>query len=242
MKRLLPDHVRPIALCEYWIKKTTGRQVYSGPFSGLKYVEKANGSAYYPKLLGTYEKEIQHSLSTLIHQKPDSILIIGAGEGYYAAGLAKLLPGSAIHAFEIDTTGQVLLQAMCSLNQIENISIYGEFHLAKHAALLDQNQLIIVDIEGDEEMLLGKDLFVHSKNNWMIEIHSFDLLQKLQMEAQLRFDIQWIPVAKRTLADFPSHFPMLLSGILHRYWLSLVQEWRNESLGWLILQPKEQIV
>jgi len=232
--------MRPLFWCKIWIMKKTHKRVFSGSFRGLKYVSEAYGSAYYPKLLGTYEKELQGTLNKVILQKPETVLIIGAGEGYYSAGIAKLLPDSFIHSFETIPSGQLLIQKMCRLNDITNVKINGEFQLDKHYELIGQSDLIIVDIEGDEVMLLEKYLFENSKKNWIIEIHGSEILQLIQQEAHLFFNVEWIPVAKRTLRDIPADFLLFLPGIFNRYWLSLLQEWRTDSLGWLILQPKQR--
>ena len=78
----------------------TGGLVAGGPFKGLRYVDSAMGSTLGPKLLGTYEKELNHIVERIIARAYGTVVNIGAGEGYYAVGLATRMPDSRIICFE----------------------------------------------------------------------------------------------------------------------------------------------
>jgi hypothetical protein len=44
------------------------------------------------KLLGLYEKELEPALETVVQSKPDAVIVVGCAEGFYALGLARLIP------------------------------------------------------------------------------------------------------------------------------------------------------
>lgn len=47
---------------ETFLRKHFGLVVLTGPFSGMQYIDRAHGSAYLPKLLGSYEHELNSLL------------------------------------------------------------------------------------------------------------------------------------------------------------------------------------
>src|SRR5947209_15685441 len=85
-----------------------GLVVQNGPFTGMQYVERSIGSSLMPKLLGSYEANLQPVIEEIIRRAPATIVNVGCGEGYYAVGLARRLPHARVYAFEADPTGQAL--------------------------------------------------------------------------------------------------------------------------------------
>ena len=70
-------------------KLFANKVVLTGIFKGLKYPElTAYGSALYPKLIGSYEKELCPTLARLLEKNYSEIIDTGCAEGYYAVGLA----------------------------------------------------------------------------------------------------------------------------------------------------------
>lgn len=67
-----------------------GKRILAGPFRGMKYIENSHGSAYLPKILGSYEKELHKFIPRIVEEEYELILDIGAAEGYYAVGLSYL--------------------------------------------------------------------------------------------------------------------------------------------------------
>ena len=71
--------------------------VRHGPFAGLQYPElTAVGSALYPKLLGSYQREIQGWIEEICAAGYSEIVDVGFAEGYYAVGLARRLPRAGL--------------------------------------------------------------------------------------------------------------------------------------------------
>jgi len=130
--------------------------VRSGPFAGLRYpIADAAGSALAPKLIGSYEREIHGFIEKAITRAPPRILNIGAGEGYYAVGMARRLPRADVYAFETDAKGQSLIEALAKANGVgERVHVRGTCSPTDLDELTRQPALIICDIEGGERELL----------------------------------------------------------------------------------------
>jgi hypothetical protein len=41
-----------------WLSRITRTKVVTGPFQGMRYIYRSVGSSWFPKVLGTYEKEL----------------------------------------------------------------------------------------------------------------------------------------------------------------------------------------
>ena len=52
--------------------------IHAGPFKGMNYIDQAFASNVCSKLVGTYEKEIQHIIIDLLNVQFDALLDIGA--------------------------------------------------------------------------------------------------------------------------------------------------------------------
>ncbi|MFZ5437970.1 MAG: hypothetical protein ACOZAK_02865 [Patescibacteria group bacterium] len=56
--------------------------VKNGPFKGMQYTEpKSIGSEFFPKLLGSYEKELHSLIKKICSTKYEQIINIGSAEG-----------------------------------------------------------------------------------------------------------------------------------------------------------------
>ena len=99
-KKLIPTSILPLCyLANRTIRKANGK-VQSGPFSGMKYIDKAYCSSICPKLTGTYEKEIQNTIKQLLRQKFDAFIDIGSAEGYYSIGFARYGNCEQVYSYE----------------------------------------------------------------------------------------------------------------------------------------------
>src|SRR5262245_4258495 len=76
-------------------------EVLSGPCQGMKYPAfTAIGSTLFPKLLGTYERELATVMNEICSRPFTNVINIGCGEGYYAVGLALRVPTCHVYAFD----------------------------------------------------------------------------------------------------------------------------------------------
>ncbi len=233
--KIVPDRLRPIQYCKNYLKKVSNRQVLSGPFRGLKYIDQSAGSEYFPKLLGSYEKE----LHTIIEGIDGETVIIGAGEGYYPVGLAKKL-GKKMICYEESGLGRSLIGQLSKLNGVDAlVSIRGKCNPVDLQNKDLGMEYGIMDIEGSEMDFLYHGFFEKQKHTkWVIELHSNETHEKFRDRLDNIFKVEFVPTEPRGMRDFPVKVPWYARSIFQRYWVSLLQEWRSDSIGWLVLTPK----
>ena len=88
------------------------------PVKGLRLpVTTASGSTA-PDLAETYEEELNQHLEAIITQQPRAIVDLGAGEGFYAVGLARRLPNAQERAFNIDAAARRLCTEIATRNDV----------------------------------------------------------------------------------------------------------------------------
>lgn len=132
-----------------------GMRVFSGPFKGLELTPAALMGAFGPVLLGTYEHELHPYVEQAIARNYPQILNIGCAYGYYSVGLALRMPGTVVHAFDIDEAAQQKCREMSALNGVDaRVRIGGEFRGEDFASYAGRNTLVVMDIEGAETQLL----------------------------------------------------------------------------------------
>jgi hypothetical protein len=118
-KHILRD--LPAKSVRKWVDRELDQNIVrSGPFQNMKYARSRSrgliqASAYYPKLLGTYELEIASFVRRIGHLHVDRIVDVAAAEGYYAVGLA-LTTKAQVVAFEAHGTEEIL--ALAALNGV----------------------------------------------------------------------------------------------------------------------------
>lgn len=149
--------------------------VRNGPFKGLRYTDLETPEIqHWPKLLGSYEKELQEVIEFLITNDYQYVVNIGCGEGYYAVGLAMKMPNTQIIAFEENPWRRKLCQAMATANGVE-VDVRGR---CSEADLFELNTsgkcLFLCDCEGGENELFDRhfaEKFAH--HDFLIETHDF---------------------------------------------------------------------
>jgi predicted O-methyltransferase YrrM len=190
---------------------TRGR-VLAGPFAGMRYVGQAVGSAWCPKLLGTYELEIHAAIGAAIALSPDVVVNLGAAEGYYAIGLARALPAATIIAYEARESSHALIHRLAARNDVlRQIEVRG-------CAMPEQLQrdlstanhpLVVCDVDGGELALLDPDAATAlARSAILVELHDVLTGQPIAAEIRRRFapTHQIIEFASRarTAADLPA--------------------------------------
>ena len=202
MRRLLPARIRPIGYLTDLVRRRTQQSVRLGPFAGMHYVDSAIGSAYLPKLLGTYERELTDVIEQVCASRPELAVILGAAEGYYAVGLALRNPQARVVAFERLAGGRTALWKMASLNGVLNrIDIRGACDAAGLQAVLnssgkeregvepreedeDENErgkkvnvgspFVLCDVEGEEATLVDPQIVPNLRSACiLVETHEF---------------------------------------------------------------------
>jgi hypothetical protein len=158
--------------------------VQDGPFRGMRYTRAAVLTHHAtPNLLGTYERQLYPFLQEAA-VRSDLIIDIGAAEGYFAVGLARLT-GRPVVAFDVNGCERQMITEMAALNQVSPlVTVSSWCSSAKLADLVrGRRALVFCDIEGGEfslftpgavEALRGCDVFIElhgtpEQNSGLIE-------------------------------------------------------------------------
>ena len=214
------------------------RVVQGGPFAGMLYVDKAVGSNYLHKLIGSYEAVLHPLIHEIALKKLQTVIDIGSAEGYYLAGLGRLLPQTHLIGFEIEESGQQLTRELCSLNNIKNpLTLFGEATATNVAAEVTPGTLVICDCEGAEFDILNphEEESLSLVDMYVIELHDF--LRPGIKEALLE---RFAQTHTSRLIQFKmvdaTQFPFLanIADTNHRYELCRERGWQQQE--WLVLE------
>jgi hypothetical protein len=148
-----------------------GTIVRYGPFAGMVYpLEAALNRHVIPKLLGTYEMELHRILEKVAPRKYETIINIGAAEGYYAIGLARML-GTPVLAYEPEPKEAAYCQENARINRVP-VEIRRFFTRNDIPAYSGKKVLVVCDCEGFEGQLFTRDT-VELTSTWdmLIELH-----------------------------------------------------------------------
>jgi hypothetical protein len=158
-----------------FLLRATDAVVQTGPFAGMRYVRQSPGSLLPPKLLGCYEAELHGVIARVARHGYATVLNVGCGEGYYAVGLARLLPAARVHAFDPDPTAQALCRQLAALNGVaERMRVAGACGHAELRELARPRTLVFCDCEGGEAALLDPAAVPGLADcDLVVELHDF---------------------------------------------------------------------
>jgi precorrin-6B methylase 2 len=213
-----------------------GARVRSGPFAGMEYLTVATEGAIAPRLFGTYESELHPHLAAFAAEGLECVIDVGCAEGYYAVGLARMLPEATVYAYDIDEKARIACADLAARNGVtDRVVIGGEFAPADFERFAGRRSLVMVDTEGAE----------------------VDILQPVPALAQMRIIVEthdvYRPGAMKTLVErfSPTHdivrvdlqakaldLPNWLAALPHLDHLIAVWEWRAAPTPWLVMTPK----
>ena len=107
MRMVIFDYRREV-LARYFVARH-GAAVLYGPFAGMRYLDKQTGGMDLTELIGCCEEELHGVVTEIVQKGYPRVINIGSARGYYAVGLARLLPQAQIFAYET----KPILQAPC---------------------------------------------------------------------------------------------------------------------------------
>jgi hypothetical protein len=251
VRRVVPERYRPIGYLTQLVRQRTADRVRCGPFASMHYSVGAIGSAYLPKLLGSYERELTTIIEEVCSERPQLIIDVGAAEGYYAVGLARRNPQARVIAFEQDPAGQIALERMCWLNGVhDRVDVRGHCGPADLEAALQRDTepsasaskvpFVLCDAEGDESFLLDPELVPGLKGARLLaETHEFihpGITELLQARFAATHAVRRIWQEPRLGAEFP--FQSIGTAVLPKSYLDwAVSEWRPIRMSWLWMNP-----
>ena len=228
----------------HYIGMRDGFVVQQGPFAGMYYLsqiggdELLHGSAFVPKLLGTYEAEL-HDVITQFATKSYSIVVnVGCGEGYYAIGLARMLQHAQIYAFDTDQRCQEWCMEMARLNNVaDRVTIAGSCNLEQLSEITTQPVLLVVDCEGYELDLLRPDVLPGlCLCDILVEFHDF-INPIISYTLCERFDSSHDIMIINSKERDPLDNPALRSLSVQKQRLA-VDEFRPTKMQWAFMSAK----
>jgi len=252
LRRCLPERYRPIGYLTALVRQRTGDRVHRGPFAGMHYPDRAIHSAYLPKLLGSYERELTAVIEEVCAWSPELIVDIGAAEGYYAVGFARRNPEARVIAFEATRPGRSALERTARMNGVlARLRVGGRCQIAELQQALRAGAgelrslqgcraFVICDVEGDEKRLLDPAVVHGLRSAWVLaETHEF-VEPGVTEELRRRFSgtqrVEEIRQQPRSARDFP--YRTLWTALLPRFYIEwAVSEWRPGVMSWLWMKP-----
>jgi precorrin-6B methylase 2 len=243
LERVLEQAVwaRQAALASYLFAYYQGR-VAAGPFQGLLLCPDVSWGMgdNAAKLTGLYEAELQPALRDLAATTPSAVVNVGCAEGYYAVGLARLLPQAVIYAFDSDPKAQVICRETATLNQVtDRVMVLGTCTPPVLLSLLRQHPaaLLVIDCEGYEKELLADAVLAAAAHaSLIVECHDFvdptitpTLIERLRASHTVENVIEG--------ARDPNRLePLQKMSSLDRWLVAL--ENRPAMMNWIVARPR----
>lgn len=220
--------------------QSNSKVVQGGPFAGLSYVDKAVGSNYLHKLVGSYEAVLHPTLAEIFQNKFDTVIDIGAAEGYYLVGLGQKFPKARLIGFETESTGRELITEMYKKNNLHNdLILEGTATTSNVVPYITGATLLICDCEGGELDILNPSAEVAfaKVQTAVIELHDF-IRPRIKEALTKRFSAtHHITLVPFKMAN-PNDFPFLKSIQNHKDQYEILRERGWQEQEWMILNRK----
>lgn len=212
--------------------------VHNGPFKGLKYITRSSGSAFLPKIMGSYEEPIHEWIEKCINKGYNTIIDIGCAEGYYTAGFAMRMPDVNVIAYDIDQVALKNANELAQLNKLGNIDLKAECTHGELNILCNERTLLFCDIEGSELFLLDPLRVPNLKKvDIIIESHDFFVDGVTEILIQRFLSTHKIIIA----VDYPCKFNKYQTpNVLNKEKFErIVNEYRNPNTKFIFMEHFE---
>lgn len=218
-----------------------GLKIQAGLFAGMEYLSDCAEGCYLPKLLGCYEAELVPYFQAAIQRPYQALLNIGCSEGFYAVGLALLMPQLQVFAYDTNVNAHGNCRQLALTNGVtDRIKIGGTFAPKDFQAFADRRTLVLCDIEGGEDDLLDPSLApALSKMDLIVELHdgfANGIQQKLIDRFQITHDIE---IVEHQMRDI--ELPPLLAAMGSSDQLLAISEWRAFPTPWAVMLAKKYL-
>jgi hypothetical protein len=213
-----------------------GLQIQAGLFAGMEYLPDCAEGCYLPKLLGCYEAELAPYFQAASHRPYEVLLNIGCSEGFYAVGLARLMPKLQVFAHDTNELAHADCRQLAEINGVsDRITIGGTFSPQDFQNYEERRTLVLCDIEGGEEALLDPALApALAGMDLIVELHD-GFAPGIQATLEQRFAAtHQIEVVEHQLRAI--ELPPLLSELGSMDQLLAISEWRAFPTPWLVMR------
>jgi precorrin-6B methylase 2 len=215
-----------------------GVRILGGPFAGMEYVFAATEGALVPRLLGTYESELHPHLQALAEAGLDCVVDVGCAEGYYAVGLARMMPWVTVYAHDIDAKARAACAELADKNAVtDRVIVGGEFAPDGFQAFAGRRVLVMVDAEGAEVDILQPALSpALAAMNVIVETH--DVFRRGALATVTERFAATHDIVRVDQQPKAFDMPPWLAELPHLDQLLAVWEWRAAPTPWLVMSPK----
>jgi hypothetical protein len=226
------------------LRVLTGDCVMSGPFAGMQ----LNGHPAAPELLGSYEHELFNLVHELAGWSYATVINVGARYGYYAVGLARLMPQARVLAFEGDDEALGMLRdAVAANGVVDRVMVGGFCDTAQFTTAIGDGVgvLVVCDIDGGERVLLDPAMVpALTRATILVECHGPPETPTEPVMAT-RFlpshEVRRIATEDRVLTHLPPGIAEPWRSRMPRTLEALMQEHRTQPQSWLLLTPRRQM-
>ncbi len=231
----LGRRLRPV---EEAVVAANGLAVQSGPFRGMKYIQRSMGSALLPKLAGSYEAELHGAMASAIAKQFERVVNIGCGEGYYAVGLARRLPLARVWAFDTDGPARAACRKLAEENGVaERVQVEGACGSEELRKLTAEPALVVCDCEGYEMDLLAPANFAQPRAcEIIVELH-YSINAEISGTILARFSATHEAEVYEQTARDPRAYAGLNSLSTKQQRLAM-DEFRPAGIRWAYLRPR----
>jgi hypothetical protein len=188
--------------------------------------------------MGTYESELHPHLLAFVEAGLDLVIDVGCAEGYYAVGLARLMPEVVVLAHDIDEAARRACTELAARNGVsERVIVGGEFRPDGFEAFAGRRVLVMVDAEGAELDILQPALSpALARMNVIVETH--DVYRAGALETMTERFAPTHHIVRVDQQPKLVDMPPWLQELPHLDQLLAVWEWRQRPTPWLVMRPK----
>ncbi len=224
-----------------WVKW----RVAQGPFAGMKYPRLIARPDSASKLLGTYEKELDAAMESVIAASPRCIVDVGAAEGFYAVGFARQLPACNVIAYEMSGVQRGRQSILAGMNHCNNIDVRGTCTASELVNVMQQADVLIMDCEGGEfDMLLLPERGIFSHAVLIVELHGFAVARsddEIVQHFSVTHDCAIVSGVSRGERDLPRGWPFGDAVALESMDEGRFVDGVSAPAKWLVARPKRAI-
>ncbi|MDA8528159.1 hypothetical protein N9K67_05080 [Opitutaceae bacterium] len=221
-------------------------EILHGPFQGMVYPKAEScGSALWPKLIGTYERELQEGIEQLLNRSYQNIFDWGCAEGFYLVGLGMRNDKAQLFGIEPEDRARVLCQDLAKQNRLAStrLQLLPSAKLADFSEQLSEPSLIISDCEGYEEELFAEHLDLLHNSDLVIECHDHlikGITDKLILKFEPTHKVTVITSETRSSADIPANIRTEISKRFNSTEITrLIDEGRPGTMKWIIAESRK---
>ncbi len=222
-------------LIQNTVVQQCGTTVQGGPFQGMEFIAQSTEGCHVPKLLGCYEQELHGHILAAAGRGYEAVINIGAAEGYYAVGLARLMPDVRVYAYDTNAAAHPVCQSLAERNGVAGrVVIGGAFRGEDFDRFAGQRTLVVCDIEGGETELLDPRRYpALQAMDLIVELHDSPQAKPSVLILE-RFAVTHAVTMVRHSGQAVK-LPALFKPLGHLDQLLAIWEWRSGPTPWAVM-------